>query len=103
MMKAHSTYINYYFIGIGGIGMSSLARYYNGKGHNIAGYDRTKTPLTEKLEGEGMKVHYHDEVERIPEEFKTEDAPENTMVVYTPAVPTSHVELNYFKNHPEQK
>ncbi len=78
--------------------MSSLARYYNGKGHNIAGYDRTKTPLTEKLEGEGMKVHYHDEVERIPEEFKTEDAPENTMVVYTPAVPASHVELSYFKN-----
>lgn len=78
--------------------MSSLARYYNGKGCNIAGYDRSRTPLTEQLETEGIKVHYQDNIEMIPQEFKKEDSPEDTMVVYTPAVPTSHDELSYFIN-----
>jgi len=98
MRMEQNAYKNYYFIGVGGIGMSSLARYYNGKGCNIAGYDRTRTPLTDQLETEGIKVHYRDDIEMIPQEFKKEDSPGDTMVVYTPAVPASHDELSYFIN-----
>ena len=77
-----------YFIGIGGIGMSAIARYFNSRGIEVFGYDKTSTQLTEKLENEGIKIHYEDDVLQIPEGID--------LVIYTPAVPRSHKELNYF-------
>lgn len=88
--------MNIYFIGIGGIGMSALARYFRHEGNAVAGYDRTETPLTLKLETEGIAVHYEDDVNQIPEEFRN---PETTHVVYTPAVPAAHTELQYFREN----
>ncbi|MCC8088270.1 MAG: UDP-N-acetylmuramate--L-alanine ligase [Rikenellaceae bacterium] len=85
---------NIYFIGIGGIGMSSIARYYKHIGKTVGGYDRTSTVLTRMLENEGMAVHYEDSVEMIPENFKNRN---DTLVIYTPAIPADHKELNYFK------
>lgn len=82
-----------YFIGIGGIGMSALARYFKFIGKKVGGYDRTQTPLCRELEALGMPVHYRDEVAQIPGEFRD---PENTLVVYTPAVPKGMRELAYF-------
>ncbi|MDR2293140.1 MAG: UDP-N-acetylmuramate--L-alanine ligase [Prevotellaceae bacterium] len=82
-----------YLIGIGGIGMSALARYYNCCGFFVAGYDKTKSTLTQELENENILIHYTDDVSLIPENCK--DA-ENTLVIYTPAVPKEHSELNYF-------
>ena len=79
---------NAYFIGIGGIGMSAIARYFNSRGIEVFGYDKTSTQLTEKLENEGIKIHYEDDVLQIPEGID--------LVIYTPAVPRSHKELNYF-------
>ena len=80
-----------YFVGIGGIGMSALARYFNGLGCEVHGYDKTETILTKKLVSEGMKIHYDDDVEKIPEGID--------LVVYTPAIPKDHKELNYFLDH----
>lgn len=80
-------YKNVYFIGIGGIGMSALARYYRFKGYNVSGYDRTESDLTRKLVEEGIGVHYTDSPEMIPEPA------EDTLVVYTPAIPESLGEL----------
>lgn len=77
-----------YFIGIGGIGMSALARYFNGLGIEVLGYDKVETVLTKTLEREGMKVHYEDDVNQIPKDID--------LVVYTPAIPKNHQELNYF-------
>ena len=74
-----------YFLGIGGIGMSALARYFKAKGLIVAGYDRTSSLLTRELESEGIPIHYVDDVALIPEEFRD---PKSTMVVYTPAVPS---------------
>ena len=82
-----------YFIGIGGIGMSNLARYFKTKGLRVAGYDRTSTALTRAMEQEGMQIHYSDDVEAIPEAFLDVD---QTLVVRTPAVPDQHSELRYF-------
>ena len=84
---------NYYFLGIGGIGMSALARYFLHEGCRVAGYDRTPTRLTAELEQEGAEIHYDESVEAIPAEMRN---PETTVVVYTPAVPTDHVEYRYF-------
>ena len=70
-----------YFIGIGGIGMSAIARYYNAKGYKVSGYDKTPSPLTHALESEGIDVHYTDDISYIPTDV------ENTLVVYTPAIP----------------
>ncbi|MGB5508121.1 UDP-N-acetylmuramate--L-alanine ligase [Robiginitalea sp.] len=84
-----------YFIGAGGIGMSALARYFVHLGKAVAGYDKTRTPLTDALESEGIALHFEDEIAQIPEAFRN---PEGTLVVYTPAVPDSHTELNYFRN-----
>lgn len=89
-------YNNIYFVGIGGIGMSALARYFNRIGKQVAGYDRTQTGLTHELEKEGIDVHYVDDINLIKEDFR--DA-EKTLVVYTPAVPKDHAELNYFKDN----
>jgi UDP-N-acetylmuramate--alanine ligase len=74
--------------------MSALARYFNRQGHVVAGYDRTQTPLTSQLVDEGMLVHYADHVSLIPGGF---DDPEITLVVYTPAIPGDHAEMNFFK------
>jgi UDP-N-acetylmuramate--alanine ligase len=85
-----------YFLGIGGIGMSALARYFKHLGKNVAGYDRTSTDLTKQLEKEGMLIHYLDNKSLIPSEFGKN--PNDTLIVYTPAVPADHSELNYLKN-----
>lgn len=96
-MKVKSNgYKNIYFIGIGGIGMSNLARYFLLKGANVGGYDRTESELTETLSKEGALVHYEDNLLLLPAEFTDK---ENTLIVYTPAVPTTHSELNYFKDN----
>ena len=88
MQKKH-----YYFLGIGGIGMSALARYFLHEGCRVAGYDRTPTRLTAELEQEGAEIHYDESVEAIPVEMRD---PQTTLVVYTPAVPTDHAEYRYF-------
>src|SRR6476661_2976375 len=80
-----------YFIGIGGIGMSALARYFLSKGINVSGYDKTETSLTKELINEGIDVHYTEDLNAIPTDAD--------LVVYTPAVPASHAEFNYFKDH----
>lgn len=80
-----------YFVGIGGIGMSALARYFNKNGVEVFGYDKTKTTLTKTLASEGMKIHYDDDISQIPEGID--------LVVYTPAIPKTHSELNYFWNN----
>lgn len=85
-----------YFIGIGGIGMSNLARYFLSKGKMVGGYDRTETSLTKKLVKEGANIHYIDSKDLIPIAF-TDKA--HTLVVYTPAIPSDSVELNYFKQN----
>lgn len=84
---------NVYFIGIGGIGMSGLARYFKSTGKQVAGYDKIPTPLTGALQNAGIPIHYEDSVHQIPEAFRNK---ENTLVVYTPAVPQEHSELGYF-------
>jgi UDP-N-acetylmuramate--alanine ligase len=89
-------YESVYFIGIGGIGMSNLARYFLSKGKRVGGYDRTETLLTQTLRNEGAFVHYEDDVQAIPASFTDK---EKTLVVYTPAVPASHGELVFFSEH----
>lgn len=81
------SYSNIYFIGIGGIGMSAIARYYKFKGFRVGGYDRTPSELTKELEAEGIEVHYEDRPDLIPEDA------EHTLVVYTPAIPSDLQEL----------
>lgn len=83
---------NVYFIGIGGIGMSALARYFQNIGKNVSGYDKTPTQLTDELIASGMEIHFEDSISKIPSSFYTE----NTLVVVTPAVPVTHSEWNYF-------
>ena len=82
-------YKNIYFIGIGGIGMSAIARYYNVKGYNVSGYDKTPSPLTHALEEEGIKVHYTDDTSYVPSDI------DETLVIYTPAIPKDMGELVY--------
>ncbi|WP_406682928.1 UDP-N-acetylmuramate--L-alanine ligase [Seonamhaeicola sp. MEBiC1930] len=87
---------NIYFIGIGGIGMSALARYFKANKKQVVGYDKTPTEITDALMDLGIDVHFNDAVENIPVDFLK---PENTLVVYTPAIPKSHYELSYFRNN----
>lgn len=86
-----------YFIGIGGIGMSALARWFRAGNKSVSGYDRTKTTLTEQLEKEGMKVNYSDTVEAIPDEVK--ERQDGALIIYTPAIPKDSVQLKYFFDH----
>lgn len=88
-----SQYDTVYFLGIGGIGMSALARWFNSQGMFVAGYDRTPTPLTRELEKEGIKIHFEDDVALIPTQVDNE----KTLFVYTPAIPKGHKEYNYLK------
>lgn len=87
------TYSNIYFIGIGGIGMSAIARYYNYKGLKVSGYDKTPSELTHALESEGIDVHYEDNTDFIPKDV------EDTLVVYTPAIPKDMGELVYVQEN----
>jgi UDP-N-acetylmuramate--alanine ligase len=82
-----------YFIGIGGIGMSALARYFNTIGWEVAGYDKTPSPLTDELQKEGIQIHFEDLGSAVPDQFKQQ---ERTLVVYTPAIPKNMGELVYF-------
>lgn len=84
---------NIYFVGIGGIGMSAIARYFYSIGKNVFGYDRTPTQLTAELEDEGIGITFESELEHIPELYRLR---KNTLVVYTPAIPFSNPQLNYF-------
>ena len=86
---------NIYFIGIGGIGMSALARYFIANGKQVAGYDKTPTNITNALEDIGVVIHFEDDIKQINSTFLNS---EYTLVVYTPAIPNSHSELNYFKD-----
>lgn len=80
---------NIYFLGIGGIGMSALARYYHRKGNKVSGYDKTPSPLTKRLEEEGIAIHYEDNPNLIPDDIN--------MVIITPAIPSDSLELNYLR------
>ena len=82
---------NVYFIGIGGIGMSAIARYYNYAGYKVSGYDRTPSKLTDKLQEEGIEIHFTDDFSYVPQEI------EETLVIYTPAIPADMGELVYVK------
>jgi UDP-N-acetylmuramate--alanine ligase len=80
-----------YFLGIGGIGMSALARFFCAKGATIYGYDKTITPLTSQLIDEGMIIHFEENINAIPDKID--------LIIYTPAIPENHIELQYFKNN----
>lgn len=85
-----------YFIGAGGIGMSALVRYFLSKGKKVAGYDRTPSELTQKLNEEGAAIYYEENTALIPDDFKQ---PETTLIIYTPAIPANHQELTYFREN----
>ena len=85
-----------YFVGAGGIGMSAIARYFIKKGLVVAGYDKTPSELTKRLETEGMLIHYEENVDEIPHECKKK---ESCLVIYTPAIPAEHKELKFFREN----
>ena len=87
---------NVYFLGIGGIGMSALARYFKFTGRNVAGYDRTPTALTKAMQAEGIDVHFEDDIRKIPSNWN----PTSTLAVFTPALPDDHKELSWFREKP---
>lgn len=84
----------FYFLGIGGIGMSALARYFNKLGMKVAGYDKTETPLTKELQAEGIEIHFEENTNAIPRDILNDKS--NVLVVVTPAIPKNHKEWNYF-------
>ncbi len=87
---------NVYFLGIGGIGMSALARYFKYMGKNVAGYDRTPTALTKIMQSEGIDIHFEDDIRNIPKNWN----PADTIAVFTPALPEEHRELSWFQEKP---
>ncbi|QCW99051.1 UDP-N-acetylmuramate--L-alanine ligase [Aggregatimonas sangjinii] len=87
---------NVYFIGIGGIGMSALARYFKFLDKNVAGYDKTDTPLTNELSEMGIAIHYEDDLSKVDQMYKDAGS---TLIVYTPAVPSQHSEYRFFVNN----
>jgi UDP-N-acetylmuramate--alanine ligase len=87
-MRDYTTISRVYFIGIGGIGMSALAKYYLSKNATVSGYDKTVTPLTLQMESDGMNIHYEDNIDLLDKNAQ--------LIVYTPAVPKDHKELNYY-------
>lgn len=87
---------NIYFIGIGGIGMSALAKYFHANGKQVAGYDKTATKITEGLQQSGIEIHFDDSIDSIPTNYKNT---KETLVVFTPAIPKEHKELNFFRDH----
>ncbi len=91
-----NNFFKYYFLGIGGIGMSALARYYNVKGFQVGGYDRTESSITQSLQTEGVNVVFNEAVSCIPKNFMR---PESTMIIITPAIPDDHPQLCYFREN----
>ena len=89
-------YKHIYLLGIGGIGMSALARYFNAQGIQVSGYDKSKTTLTEKLEKEGIAIHYKDDISQISDEVKEAKFAE-ILVIYTPAIDENNTEFHFFK------
>ena len=87
---------NIYFVGIGGIGMSAIARFFKSQNKNVAGYDKTQTEITNSLEALNISVHFEDEIGCIENSFLNKD---ETLIVYTPAIPKDHKQLNYFKSN----
>ena len=85
-----------YFIGAGGIGMSAIARYFLHIGCVVAGYDKTSSELTQRLQKEGMNIHYEENIDLIPTACRDK---ENTLIIYTPAIPTTHAEFVYFQKN----
>lgn len=85
-----------YFVGVGGIGMSAIARYFISRDIFVGGYDKTQTPLTQQLEAEGAKIHYEENVDLIPEECRNNKI---TLIIYTAAIPATHKELTYFREN----
>lgn len=90
------TYKNIFFMGIGGIGMSALARYFHESGYLVGGYDRVETGLTREMAGKGMQIHYDSSLSNIPLPFLD---PTKTLVVFTPAIPDANIEMRYFRSH----
>ena len=90
-MKALKDISSVYFLGIGGIGMSALARYFNNNGVKVSGYDKTPTVLTDQLQAEGIAIHFEDDIKLIDKNAG--------LIVYTPAIPADHAEYNYFKDN----
>jgi UDP-N-acetylmuramate--alanine ligase len=90
-MKEYTTISRVYFIGIGGIGMSALARYYLNKEAMVSGYDKTQTPLTKQLENEGAVIHYEDDVQMLDKEAE--------LIIYTPEIPKDHKEFNWYRQN----
>lgn len=84
-----------YFVGAGGIGMSAIARYFINRGLVVAGYDKTPSALTLQLEKEGMLIHYEEDIDQIPQACRDK---EHCLVIYTPAIPSEHAELQFFRN-----
>lgn len=87
---------NIYFIGIGGIGMSAIARFFKSQNKNVAGYDKTQTEITDSLEALNISVHFEDEIASVENSYLNK---ENTLIVYTPAIPRDHKQFNYFKSN----
>jgi UDP-N-acetylmuramate--alanine ligase len=90
-MKKLSEIKKVYFLGIGGIGMSALARYFKAMGAHVGGYDRTPTALTDELIKEGMDIIFEDDIAKMPKEVD--------LVVYTPAIPATHLGLNFYRDN----
>lgn len=90
-------YHTIYFLGIGGIGMSALARYFKANNKDVSGYDKVATFLTSELESEGIKIHFQDSINLIPAYISDSLNKENILIIYTPAIPSDHSELNFFK------
>lgn len=90
-------YHNIYFLGIGGIGMSALARYFKSIGKNVFGYDKTSTPLTDQLIDEGIEIHFSDDVNQINKSVI--NLKNSSLIIYTPAIPATHSEFNFFKSN----
>ena len=86
-----------YLIGIGGIGMSALARYFKAKKKDVYGYDKARSSVCQQLEDEGIKIHYHDRIENIPKAIQRATNSE-ILVIYTPAIPKENIEFNFFSN-----
>ena len=93
-MENEFKYSSIYFVGAGGIGMAALERYFLAKGCRVAGYDRTRTALTDALASEGVEIFYEEDATLIPDYCRD---PQSTLVVYTPAIPDDHAGLQYFR------
>ena len=93
---AEPTFSKLYFVGAGGIGMANLERYFLALGHDVAGYDKTPSQLTDALEKEGVRLTFEDKADNIPPQFRN---PEETLVVYTPAVPADSPILTWFREN----